>query len=75
MGKWQKGEDEFTVAIQKNRKGCRLNFPLPLLQDLGEPDKVTFKRMYRDGRPKIRIIAPPVVMPGRLVVFRRKRRP
>jgi len=43
MPKWKKDEREFTVAVNKHEtRGYQVNVPKPIMETLGEPDKITF---------------------------------
>lgn len=44
MPKWKKDETEFTVSLGYNDvKGYWVTVPKPIVQILGEPDKITFE--------------------------------
>ena len=44
MPKWKEGATEFTVSLGKNKiKGYWVTVPKPIVNLLGEPDKVTFE--------------------------------
>ena len=43
MPKWKKDAKEFTVGINFNEdRGYQSSIPKPLMEALGEPDKITF---------------------------------
>ena len=43
MPKWKKGETKFTVRISyDNRRGIQAYIPKPIMELLGNPDKITF---------------------------------
>ena len=44
MPKWKKGETEFSVSLGfDKKKGYWVTVPKPIVQLLGEPDKITFE--------------------------------
>lgn len=44
MPKWKKDETEFTVSLGQNDvKGYWCTIPKPIVELLGEPDKITFE--------------------------------
>jgi hypothetical protein len=44
MPKWKKDETEFTVSVNKHEtRGYQVNIPKPIMELLGEPEKITFE--------------------------------
>jgi hypothetical protein len=44
MPKWKKDETKFTVAVNHNEtRGDLLYIPKPIMELLGEPDRITFE--------------------------------
>jgi hypothetical protein len=44
MPKWKKDETEFTVAVNRHEtRGYQANIPKPIMELLGEPQKITFQ--------------------------------
>lgn len=43
MPKWKNNATEFSVNVSYNEeKGSKVNMPIPVLEKLGNPEKVTF---------------------------------
>lgn len=44
MGKWKPGAKEFPVGVNfDRRRGSQVTLPRPVLEELGNPSKVTFR--------------------------------
>jgi len=44
LPKWKKDAREFTVSINHNEtRGYQSSIPKPIIEALGEPDKITFE--------------------------------
>lgn len=44
MPRWKEGTSEFTVTVNKHEhRGYQVNIPKPIMEVLGEPDKITFE--------------------------------
>lgn len=43
MGKWKKGERQFTVSVTYHEhRGCQSYLPKPIIEMLGNPTKIKF---------------------------------
>jgi hypothetical protein len=43
MPKWKKDETDYSVNVSYNtEKGSKVNMPIPILEKLGNPEKITF---------------------------------
>jgi hypothetical protein len=43
MPKWKEGATEFTVSVNSHpTRGTQVNIPKPVMEALGEPEKITF---------------------------------
>ena len=44
MGRWKKDETEYTVSLNYDeRRGCIAIIPKPILNELSQPNHITFK--------------------------------
>ena len=55
MPKWKKNADTFTVGVNYNKtRGFQSTIPKPVMEALGNPDRITF---LVKGRKKVEVIA------------------
>ncbi len=48
MGRWKKDETQYTVRLNHDeRRGCIAIIPKPILEELSQPDQITFKMSKR----------------------------
>jgi hypothetical protein len=55
MPKWKKDATEFTVSVNFNKdRGYQSSIPKPIIDELGEPDKITFVIDGKNIRIKVK---------------------
>ena len=51
MTRWKKDETKFNVKLQyHDTRGCMVIVPKPILQELHEPEKITFQLNKKNGK-------------------------